>query len=42
MNYKNDINPFAENEKILGLELGYKLKTVMLIIQELQMHMFIL
>lgn len=26
MNYKNDINPFAENEKILGLELGYKFK----------------
>lgn len=24
MNYKNDVNPFAENEKILGLEVGYK------------------
>lgn len=24
MNYANDINPYAENEKILGLELGYK------------------
>lgn len=24
MNYANDINPFAYNEKILGLELGYK------------------
>ncbi|WP_343559835.1 TonB-dependent receptor [Sphingobacterium sp.] len=24
MNYRNDVNPFAENEKILGLELGYK------------------
>lgn len=24
MNYRNDVNPFTENEKILGLELGYK------------------
>lgn len=24
MNYKNDVNPFAINEEILGLELGYK------------------
>lgn len=24
MNYKNDVNPYAVNEKILGLELGYK------------------
>lgn len=24
MNFGNDINPFTENEKILGLELGYK------------------
>ncbi len=24
MNYKNDVNPFAVNEEILGLELGYK------------------
>lgn len=24
MNYKNDVNPFAKNEEILGLELGYK------------------
>ena len=24
MNYGNDINPFTENEKILGIELGYK------------------
>ena len=24
MNYKNDVNPYAFNEEILGLELGYK------------------
>lgn len=24
MNYKNDVNPYAKNEEILGLELGYK------------------
>lgn len=24
MNYRNDVNQFAENEEILGLELGYK------------------
>lgn len=24
MNFKNDVNPFAVNEEILGLELGYK------------------
>lgn len=24
MNYRNDVNPFAENEKIVGLELGYR------------------
>ena len=24
MSYTNDVNPFADNEKILGLELGYK------------------
>ena len=24
MNYKNDVNPYAENEDIIGLELGYK------------------
>ncbi|QBQ40832.1 TonB-dependent receptor [Sphingobacterium psychroaquaticum] len=24
MNYRNDVNEYAENEKILGLELGYK------------------
>jgi len=24
MNYKNDVNPYAENEDIVGLELGYK------------------
>ncbi|MFD1770270.1 TonB-dependent receptor [Sphingobacterium suaedae] len=24
MNYRNDVNQFAENEKILGLELGYR------------------
>lgn len=24
MNYANDVNPFADNEEILGLELGYK------------------
>ncbi|RRT91764.1 TonB-dependent receptor [Empedobacter falsenii] len=27
MNYKNDVNRNAENEKILGLELGYKFKS---------------
>lgn len=27
MNYKNDINTNAENEKILGLEFGYKFKS---------------
>jgi iron complex outermembrane recepter protein len=26
MNYRNDINPFAKNEEILGLEVGYKFK----------------
>ena len=26
MNYKNDVNPFAENEEIVGLEAGYKFK----------------
>ena len=26
MNYKNDVNPFAKNEEILGLEAGYKFK----------------
>lgn len=24
MNYKNDVNPYAENEDIIGLEVGYK------------------
>lgn len=24
MNYKNDVNPYAENEDIVGLEVGYK------------------
>ncbi len=24
MNYANDVNPFTENEKIFGIELGYK------------------
>ena len=24
MNYKNDVNPYAKNEEIVGLELGYK------------------
>ena len=26
MNYKNDVNPFAKNEEILGIEAGYKFK----------------
>ena len=26
MNYKNDVNPFAKNEEILGVEAGYKFK----------------
>ena len=26
MNYKNDVNPFAKNEEILGIEAGYKIK----------------
>ncbi|WP_413531495.1 TonB-dependent receptor [Empedobacter brevis] len=27
MNFKNDVNPFAKNEEILGLEAGYKFKS---------------
>ena len=27
MNYKNDVNPFAENEEIVGIEAGYKFKS---------------
>ena len=27
MNYKNDVNPYAKNEEILGIEAGYKFKS---------------